>query len=243
MNLYPAIDLKDNKCVRLTKGKDNTSVIFNEDPVDQAIYFEQSGCKRLHVVDLDAAFGRKNINTKSINDIRKAIKIPIQVGGGIRNETDVKRLFDKGMDYLIIGSLAVTNYETVIKFSDLYKNKIYVSLDVLDNKIMIKGWKEKTNYETKEIFNKYNNTNIKGFVLTDVDRDGTLNGLNIDMIKTNLKLASKPLVVGGGLTSYNDLNNLKKIFSENLEGIIAGKSFYVGNIDLKKAQNILNSNA
>ena len=243
MNLYPAIDLKDNKCVRLTKGKDNTSIIFNEDPVDQAIYFEQSGCKRLHVVDLDAAFGRKNINTKSINDIRKAIKIPIQVGGGIRNETDVKRLFDKGMDYLIIGSLAVTNYETVIKFSDLYKNKIYVSLDVLDTKIMIKGWKEKTNYETKEIFNKYNNTNIKGFVLTDVDRDGTLNGLNIDMIKTNLKLASKPLVVGGGLTSYNDLNNLKKIFSENLEGIIAGKSFYVGNIDLKKAQNILNSNA
>ena len=243
MNLYPAIDLKDNKCVRLTKGKDSTSVIFNEDPVDQAIYFEQSGCKRLHVVDLDAAFGRKNINTKSINDIRKAIKIPIQVGGGIRNETDVKRLFDKGMDYLIIGSLAVTNYETVIKFSDLYKNKIYVSLDVLDNKIMIKGWEEKTNYETKEIFNKYNNTNIKGFVLTDVDRDGTLNGLNIDMIKTNLKLASKPLVVGGGLTSYNDLNNLKKIFSENLEGIIAGKSFYVGNIDLKKAQDILNSNA
>jgi len=243
VNLYPAIDLKDNKCVRLTKGKDNTSVIFNEDPVDQAIYFEQSGCKRLHVVDLDAAFGRKNINTKSINDIRKAIKIPIQVGGGIRNETDVNRLFDKGMDYLIIGSLAVTNYETVIKFSDLYKNKIYVSLDVLDNKIMIKGWKEKTNYETKEIFNKYNNTNIKGFVLTDVDRDGTLNGLNIDMIKTNLKLASKPLVVGGGLTSYNDLNNLKKIFSENLEGIIAGKSFYVGNIDLKKAQDILNSNA
>ena len=243
MNLYPAIDLKDNKCVRLTKGKDNTSVIFNEDPVDQAIYFEQSGCKRLHVVDLDAAFGRKNINTKSINDIRKAIKIPIQVGGGIRNETDVNRLFDKGMDYLIIGSLAVTNYEIVIKFSDLYKNKIYVSLDVLDNKIMIKGWKEKTNYETKEIFNKYNNTNIKGFVLTDVDRDGTLNGLNIDMIKTNLKLASKPLVVGGGLTSYNDLNNLKKIFSENLEGIIAGKSFYVGNIDLKKAQDILNSNA
>ena len=243
MNLYPAIDLKDNKCVRLTKGKDNTSVIFNEDPVNQAIYFEQSGCKRLHVVDLDAAFGRKNINTKSISDIRKAIKIPIQVGGGIRNETDVKRLFDKGMDYLIIGSLAVTNYETVIKFSDLYKNKIYVSLDILDNKIMIKGWEEKTNYETKEIFNKYNNTNIKGFVLTDVDRDGTLNGLNIDMIKTNLKLASKPLVVGGGLTSYNDLNNLKKIFSENLEGIIVGKSFYIGNIDLKKAEDILNSNA
>ena len=243
MNLYPAIDLKDNKCVRLTKGKDNTSVIFNENPVDQAIYFEQSGCKRLHVVDLDAAFGRKDINTKSISNIRKAINIPIQVGGGIRNVTDVKQLVDQGMDYLIIGSLAVTNYETVIKFSDLYKNKIYVSLDILDNKIMIKGWEEKTNYETKELFNKYKNSNIKGYVLTDVDRDGTLKGLNIDMIKANLKLTSKPLIVGGGLTSYDDLNNIKKIFSKNLEGIIAGKSFYVGNIDLKKAEDILNSNA
>ena len=108
---------------------------------------------------------------------------------------------------------------------------------------MIKGWEEKTNYETKEIFNKYKNTNIKGYVLTDVDRDGTLNGLNIDMIKTNLELTSKSLVVGGGLTSYDDLNNLKKIFSKNLEGIIVGKSFYVGNIDLKKAEDILNSNA
>ena len=212
MNLYPAIDLKDNKCVRLTKGKDNTSVIFNESPVNQAIYFEQSGCKRLHVVDLDAAFGRKNINIKSISDIRKAIKIPIQIGGGIRNDSDVKRLIDQGMDYLIIGSLAVTNFEIVIKLADLYKNKIYVSLDVLNNKIMIKGWEEKTNYETKEIFNKYKNTNIKGYVLTDVDRDGTLNGLNIDMIKANLELTSKPLVVGGGLTSYDDLNNLKKNF-------------------------------
>jgi phosphoribosylformimino-5-aminoimidazole carboxamide ribotide isomerase len=243
VNLYPAIDLKDNKCVRLTKGKDSTSVIFNENPVNQAIYFEESGCKRLHVVDIDAAFGRKNINTKSISDIRKAIKIPIQVGGGIRNASDVKRLIDQGMDYLIMGSLAVTNFEIVIKLADLYKNKIYVSLDVLNNKIMINGWKEKTNYETKEIFNKYKNTNIKGYVLTDVDRDGTLNGLNIDMIKTNLELTSKPLVVGGGLTSYDDLYNLKKIFSKNLEGIVVGKSFYVGNIDLKKAEDILNSNA
>jgi phosphoribosylformimino-5-aminoimidazole carboxamide ribotide isomerase len=108
---------------------------------------------------------------------------------------------------------------------------------------MIKGWEEETNYETKEIINKYNDTNIKGFVLTDVDRDGTLHGLNINMIKTNLKLVSKPLVVGGGLTSYEDLNNLKKIITKNLEGIIAGKSFYVGNINLKKAEDILNSNA
>ena len=243
MNLYPAIDLKDNKCVRLTKGKDDTSVVFNENPVDQAIYFEQNGCKRLHLIDLDAAFGRKNINTKSIINIRKAIKIPIQIGGGIRSVNDINRLFDYGIDYLIIGSFAVTNFNSVIKIANLYKNRIYVSLDILDNKNMIKGWEEKSNYETKEIFNKYKNTDIKGYVLTDVNRDGTLDGLNIDMINTNLKLTSKPLIVGGGLGSYNDLKNLKKIFSENLEGIIVGKSFYIGSIDLKKADNILNYNA
>ena len=243
MNLFPAIDLKDNKCVRLTKGKENSSVIFNENPAEQAIFFEQNGCKRLHIVDLDAAFGRKNINTKSIIAIRKAIKIPIQIGGGIRNSNDAKRLINYGMDYLILGSLSVKNIDKVIELADFYKNRIYVSLDVLENKIMIKGWKETTNYEPKEIFNIYNNTNIKGYVLTDVESDGTLNGLNIDMINANIKLTSKPLVVGGGLTSYDDLNNLKKIFLNNLEGIIVGKSFYVGNINIKQAQNILNNNA
>jgi len=243
VNLFPAIDLKDNKCVRLTKGKDNTSVIFNNNPVDQAIYFEQSGCKRLHIVDLDAAFGRKNINTKSISDIRKNVKIPIQVGGGIRSTNDVVKLVDQGVDYLIIGSLAFTNFLKVITFANLYKNRIYVSLDVLDSKIMIKGWEKKTSYGTKEVFKKYNNTNIKGYVLTDVARDGTLDGLNIDMISTNLKLTLKPLVVGGGLTSYDDLKKLKKIYSQNLEGVIVGKSFYVGNINLKKAQHIINKNA
>ena len=107
MKIFPAIDLKDNKCVRLSKGKEESSIIFNSDPVDQAIFFEQAGCSRLHIVDLDAAFGRKNINLNSIKKIRKTISIPIQMGGGIRSEDDAKSMFDLGINYLIIGSFAI----------------------------------------------------------------------------------------------------------------------------------------
>ncbi len=243
MNLFPAIDLKENKCVRLTKGKDNTSVVFNEDPVKQAIFFEQAGCKRLHLVDLDAAFGRKNINSKSIYEIRKAINIPIQLGGGVRNKTDVKKYLEHEIDYLILGSLSITNFDTVIELANLYKDKLYISLDVLNNNIMIRGWKEKTNYTKKDIFKKYNNSNIRGYVLTDVERDGMLSGLNINLIKQSLELTSKKLIVGGGLSSYDDLINLKKINSNKLEGVIAGKSFYLGMIEIKKSQKIIESNA
>ena len=240
MFLFPAIDLKNNKCVRLKKGEEASSIVFNENPVDQAIYFEQSGCKRLHIVDLDSAFGNDKTNTKTIIDIRKAVTIPIQIGGGIKNEDDIKKYIDQGINYLIVGSFSISNSEKVMELSQLYKDKIYIALDVLENKIMIRGWTKKTNYETIDIFNKYNKSKIRGFILTDVSRDGMLNGLNMKMINQNLKLTKKKLIVGGGLKSYDDLRNLKQINDINLEGVIAGKSYYVGNIQIKKALEILN---
>ena len=134
MKAFPAIDLKDNKCVRLTKGVDDTSQIFNPDPVDQAIFFEQAGCSRLHIVDLDAAFGRKNINFNSVKKIRKAISIPIQMGGGIRSEDDAKTMFDLGINYLIIGSFSIKSEEKVRLLANKYEDKIYIALDLLNNK-------------------------------------------------------------------------------------------------------------
>lgn len=240
MFLFPAIDLKNNKCVRLKKGEEASSIVFNENPVDQAIYFEQSGCKRLHIVDLDSAFGNDKTNTKTIIDIRKAVTIPIQIGGGIKDEDDIKKYIDQGINYLIVGSFSISNSEKVMELSQLHKDKIYIALDVLENKIMIRGWTKKTNYETIDIFNKYNKSKIRGFILTDVSRDGMLNGLNMEMINKNLKLTKKKLIVGGGLKSYDDLINLKQINDINLEGVIAGKSYYVGNIQIKKALEILN---
>ena len=240
MKIFPAIDLKDNKCVRLSKGKDESSKIFNVNPVDQAKYFEQQGCERIHIVDLDAAFGRKGINTKSIQSIRKTISIPIQMGGGIKSKADIKFFFNLGIDYIIIGSFSINNVENILSISDEHKDKIYLSLDMLNNKIMVKGWKEESNWSPADMFNNYNKSNIRGYVLTDIENDGMLSGLNIEIIKENIKKTSKKLIVGGGLNSYEDLRNLKDIKTSNLEGVIIGKSFYVGNIDLLKAQSILN---
>ena len=155
MNIFPAIDLKENKCVRLSKGEDSTSVVFNENPVDQAKYFEDQGCKRLHLVDLDSAFGRNNINNKTIQNIRNSISIPIQIGGGIRSENIAKRYFDLGADFLIIGSYAVSNSQEVKNLAENFKQKIYVALDVLKNKIMIKGWVEESDFTPEKIFKTY----------------------------------------------------------------------------------------
>ena len=243
MNIFPAIDLKENKCVRLIKGEDNTSIVFNENPVDQAKYFEEQGCKRLHLVDLDSAFGRNNINDKTIQKIRDAISIPIQIGGGIRSEKIARDYFDLGANFLIIGSYAVSNSQEVIKLAENFKQKIYVALDILNNKIMIKGWVEESDFTPEKLFDTYDNSSIRGYVLTDIEKDGMLTGLNQKMILTNVSLTNKKLIVGGGLKNNLDLKKLRNIKSDNLEGVIAGKSFYIGNIDLKEAQKVLDGDA
>ena len=243
MKIFPAIDLKENKCVRLSRGDDSTSVVFNDDPVEQAKFFEDQGCERLHLVDLDSAFGRNNINHKTIQKIRNGISIPIQIGGGIRSKIVAKNFFDLGVDYLIIGSFAIRNSEEVKSLAEGFNQKIYVALDVLKNKIMIKGWVEESNFTPKNLFQIYDESNIRGFVLTDIEKDGMLTGLNQKMILTNVSLTNKKLIVGGGLKNNSDLKKLRTIKSDNLEGVIVGKSFYVGNIDLKEAQKILDRNA
>lgn len=243
MKIFPAIDLKENKCVRLTRGDESTSVVFNPNPIDQAKYFQDQGCARLHLVDLDSAFGKSDINNNTIKKIRESISIPIQIGGGIRSAEIAKNYFDLGADYLIIGSFAINNSEEVKNLTNIYLDKIYVALDLLKNKIMIKGWVEESSFTPEKIFEKYEDTNIRGYVLTDIENDGMLTGLNQEMIIKNLQLTNKKLIVGGGLKNNLDLKNLKKIKSNSLEAVIAGKSFYVGNIDLKKAQLILDSNA
>jgi len=243
VKIFPAIDLKENKCVRLIRGEENTSVVFNENPIDQAKYFEDQGCERLHLIDLDSAFGRNNINNETIKKIRDAISIQIQIGGGIRSGAMAKTYFDLGADYLIIGSFATSNIEEVKILAKHYRNKIYLALDVLNNKIMIKGWVEESDFTPSKLFQTYDESHIRGYILTDIEKDGMLTGLNQEMILKNISLTNKKLIVGGGLKNNLDLEKIRKIQSKSLEGVIAGKSFYVGNIDLIEAQKILDRNA
>ena len=246
MQIIPAIDLKDNKCVRLSKGKDSSSIIYNEDPVKQALYFEQIGCKKLHLVDLDAAFGRSNINFETIKKIRKSISIPIQLGGGIRNLDLAKQYFELGINNLIVGSMSVEKPNEVIMLSNKYPDKVYISLDILEDNIMIKGWDENSGKKIHDILDIYSSSKIKGYVITDIQNDGMLKGLNLDFVNNflkkiiSIKKFNKKIIIAGGLTDYSDLINLKKVNFKKIEGIISGKSFYEGKIDLAEAQKILN---
>ena len=243
MKFIPAIDLKDNKCVRLQKGSLENITIFNDDPVKQAIFFEKKGCERIHIVDLDGAFGSENINKNTIIEIRKNINIPLELGGGIKNEEDVCFWLNNGIDFLIIGSLAVKNKKLILELSEKYPNRIYIALDVLNQKIMIRGWKEDSNLLIDDILKLYNESSVNGFILTDISRDGMLEGLDVNLISDFISKTNKKVIVGGGLSNYQDLYNLLKINSSNLEGIIAGKSYYSGNIEIHQALEILNINA
>ena len=239
MKIIPAIDLKEGKCVRLSKGKQESFVIYNNDPVKQAKFFENEGCERIHIVDLDAAFGNSFNNKSIILDIRNSISIDIELGGGIRTEDDVSFWIMNGISFLFIGSLAIKEPDSLIKIASLFPEKLYVSVDDYNGKIMIHGWVEESNFKIDSVLNNYNNSKIKGFIFTDISRDGMLAGIDTDKVKRFLKLSKKPIIVGGGLSNDSDIKNLLNLNNPLLEGVIAGKSYYVGKIDIKAAKEIL----
>ncbi len=243
MKLIPAIDLKDGKCVRLTKGKEKSNQIFNLKPTEQAKVFEKEGCKKIHLVDLDAAFGKNKNNKSTILDIRNSVSIDIQLGGGIRTENDINFWFKKGINFLIVGSFAAVNKTEVKKIVKNYPKMIYISLDDFKNKIMIHGWVKSSNLMTEDIIDYYNKSKIRGFVFTDVSRDGTLSGVNVKKIKNILKLSNKPVIVGGGLSSERDVKNLLNINNRLLDGVIAGKSYYLGKININKINKLIKDHA
>jgi len=239
VKLIPAIDLKEGKCVRLSEGKQESSVVYNKDPVKQAKYFESTGCERIHIVDLDAAFGNKDDNRSTILEIRNSISIDIELGGGIRTDNDVVYWINNGINFLIIGSFAIIEPDSLKKIANTFPETLYVSLDDLNGKIMTHGWMKESVFSTEEILSDYNKSKIKGFVFTDISRDGTLKGIDTHKVNNYLKKSEKPFIVGGGLSDNNDLINLLSLNNPLLEGVICGKSFYLGKIDIKTAQQIL----
>ena len=244
MKIIPAIDLKDNKCVRLTQGKEKSSTIYNQNPIAQAKFFEEQGCKKIHIIDLDAAFGRLNVNTETIIKIKKSVNIPIQLGGGIRSREDIIFWLENDIDNLIIGSMAVKNSELVKKIVNEFEHKIYIALDVIDGKkIMINGWTQASNLSLQDVSNIYKNFNIKGYILTSINHDGMMQGPSLSFYK-DCDIYNKPLIFSGGYSSYENLELLslsyfkkKDYFKKNgeIEGVIIGKAFYSGVLEIKKA--------
>ncbi len=234
MIIFPAIDIKDGKCVRLIKGDFNQMTSYEKSPFDQAkIYFE-SGFKNIHIVDLDGALQGKSSNSNIIKEIIKNLKLKIQIGGGIRTIDDIDNWIKSGVDKIIIGTAAVENKNLLKAACEKFKNKIALSLDVKDGFIFSSGWKKQTNILAFDFLKEVQNFGISRIIYTEINKDGTKKGPNI---KDTMEISSKvkiPFVISGGISSIEDIKKIKSLNNPNIEGIIVGKSIYDGDVKIKE---------
>jgi len=237
MIIFPAIDIKGGKCVRLLKGDFNKITHYVKSPVDQANEFVNLGFNNIHLIDLDAALSEKFTNEIIIKEISKINKIKIQVGGGIRSIEHIKKLLDFGIDKVIIGTAAVKNIEFFKNACKKFKNKIVLSLDARGGQIALSGWKNQTKILASDFIKKVENMNVSRLIYTDINKDGTKLGPNIKETTDLAKLTKIPVVISGGISSIEDVVSIKKNNYSNIEGVIVGKAIYDGNIDIKKLCN------
>ncbi len=238
MNFYPAIDIRMGKCVRLEKGDFQKEVIFNDNPLDQANQFEEAGCEWVHIVDLDGALSGTQINREIIKKIRLNTKLKIQLGGGIRNIETIKLCKDLGIDRVILGTLAVTNPNIVMNALKEFGEGIGIAIDSKKDYVATQGWMEESKENIFQLAKSYENSGIEAIIFTDIDRDGLMEGLNLEKTKILAETVNIPIIASGGLNGLKDLKNAKDTIP-NLDGIICGKAIYEGKIDIKEALKIL----
>ena len=234
MIIFPAIDIKDGKCVRLIKGDFNQMTSYEKSPFDQAKIYFQNGFNNIHIVDLDGALQGKPSNSNVVKEILKNFKLKIQIGGGIRTIDDVDNWVKSGVDKVIIGTAAVENKDLLKIACKKFKNKIAISLDVKDGFIFLSGWKKKTNILAVDFLKEIQNFGVSRIIYTDINKDGTKEGPNI---KDTIELSNKvkiPLVISGGISSIEDIKKIKSLNNSNIEGIIVGKSIYDGDVKIKE---------
>ena len=234
MIIFPAIDIKDNKCVRLIKGDFEQMTSYENSPLKQAKIYFQNGFKNIHIVDLNGALEGKSSNSNVIEEIFKKINLKIQIGGGIRTFDDVEHWIKKGADKVILGTAAVENTDLLKVICKKFENKIAVSLDVKDGFISLSGWKKNTNILAIDFLTKIENFGVSRIIYTDINKDGTKKGPNI---KDTVELSNKvkiPFVISGGIASIEDIKKIKSLKKTNIEGVIVGKSIYDGDIKLKE---------
>ena len=239
MIIFPAIDIKGGKCVRLLKGDFNKITQYKKSPIDQANEFSNSGFNNIHLIDLDGALAEKPVNENIIKEISKISKIKIQIGGGIRSIDHIKRLLDFNVDKVILGTAAIENIEFLKKACDKFDNKIALSLDVRKGYVALSGWKKQTDILASDFIKKIKNVNISRIIYTDINKDGTKSGPNFQETVDLSNLTKIPFVISGGVSSINDVINVKKNKYQNIEGIIIGKAIYDGNIDIKQLSKII----
>ena len=232
MIIYPAIDIIGGKCVRLQQGSYSDVTVFGDSPVDMAKKWESLGAEYLHVVDLDGARSGKSENSEIIKQIAKTLKIPVQIGGGIRNLETIETYLSGGLSRVILGTSAVNNREMLVSALKEYKGKIAVGIDAKDGKVAIHGWEKTSDFTAVEFAREVESLGTKTIIYTDISRDGMLKGPNLQAMKEMADSVSMDVIASGGVSRLTDIVDLKQT---GVSGVIVGKALYTGNVDLKEA--------
>ena len=230
MKIFPAIDIKDKKCVRLVKGKFDNKTEYDLSPVEQAKKYQDHGFKNLHIVDLDGALTGQTINLDIIQDIISRFDLKVEVGGGIRNFENIKKYVDIGAEKVILGSAAIKNKDFLKEACKKFPNKIALSLDAKDGYLSVSGWKENSNQSTLEYLSDVNDYGVSRLIYTDINKDGMKQSPNFEETSKVAEKSNCPVIISGGVSSLEDIKKAKTL--KNIEGIIVGKAIYDGDIEL-----------
>ena len=233
MKIFPAIDIKDKKCVRLVKGDFNNKTEYEMSPVDQASKFKDHGFKNLHIVDLDGALTGETVNLDIIQEIVSKFDIKIEIGGGIRNFESIKKYIDAGVEKVILGSAAIKDKNFLKKACKKFPYKIALGLDAKNGYLSVSGWKENSNQLTLNFLKEVNDYGVSRLIYTDINRDGTKQGPNFDETVKVVDISNCPVIISGGVSSIDDIKKAKSL-NKNIEGVIVGKAIYDGDIKLKE---------
>jgi phosphoribosylformimino-5-aminoimidazole carboxamide ribotide isomerase len=235
MILFPAIDLKDGQCVRLKLGDMAAATVFNDDPAAQAKSFEQQGFEYLHVVDLNGAFAGASINGRAVEAILKAVRMPVQLGGGIRTLAHIESWLEKGLARVILGTVAVRDPALVKEAARKFPARVAVGIDARGGKVAVEGWAETSELDAIELARRFEGAGVAAIIYTDIDRDGVLKGINWEATLTLARAVKIPVIASGGLASMADIRRLTEPDAAVLEGAISGRALYDGRIDSREA--------
>jgi phosphoribosylformimino-5-aminoimidazole carboxamide ribotide isomerase len=232
MKIFPAIDIKDKKCVRLVKGNFDNKTEYEMSPVEQAGKYKDHGFKNLHIVDLDGALTGETVNLDIIQEIVSKSDLKIEIGGGIRNFESIKRYSDAGVEKVILGSAAIKDKKFLKEACEKFPNKIALGLDAKDGYLSVSGWKENSNQLTLDYLKEVNNYGVTRLIYTDINRDGMKQSPNFEETAKIADTSSCPVIISGGVSSIEDIKKAKEFNNRNIEGIIVGRAIYDGDIKL-----------
>ena len=232
MKIFPAIDIKDKKCVRLVKGDFENKTEYKTSPVEQAKKYKDHGFKNLHIVDLDGALTGETVNLNIIQDIVSKFNLKVEIGGGIRNSNSIQKYIDAGVEKVILGSAAIKDKNFLKEACEKFPNKIALGLDAKDGYLSVSGWKESSDQLTLDYLKEVNDYGISRLIYTDINRDGMKQSPNFDETMKVSEISNCPVIISGGVSSIDDIKKAKNL--KNVEGIIVGKAIYDGDINLEE---------